>query len=70
MVMADSFLKRERIRKKLTQAAVGRHIGVAASAVCKWEKGRVPAERLIALCDVLGCSASDLRPDLFPADGV
>ena len=68
--MRRTRLKELRAGKRLTQAGLAERLGVNQAAVSRWEASGPPAGRLIALCDVLGCSASDLRPDLFPVDGV
>lgn len=59
--------KVEALRKQhgLTQQELGAAIGCDRSAVCRWEAGnRLPTlEHLVALGQVLGCSARALLPE-------
>lgn len=48
---------------------LGKALGVGRATVCKWEKKRVPAERVLHVERVTGIPRSLLRPDLYP-DGL
>lgn len=51
----------------VTQRELGRKLGVKDAAITKWEKGRVPAERVLDLERVTGVPRHRIRPDLYPA---
>jgi DNA-binding transcriptional regulator YdaS (Cro superfamily) len=53
--------------KGVSQADFGKLLGVGDAAVTKWEKGRVPAERVLSVSRVTGISPHQIRPDLYPA---
>lgn len=55
-------IKEERIKSGLTQAQLGRQIGVDQSAVHLWESGKTlpRASLLPKLARILGCTADDL----------
>lgn len=55
-------LKSYRERKRLTQAQLGKELGVSAQAIAKWESGESypSAQKLPALADLLGCSIDEL----------
>jgi DNA-binding transcriptional regulator YdaS (Cro superfamily) len=53
--------------KGVSQAELGKLLGVQDAAVTKWEKGRVPAERVLSVSKVTGIPAHQIRPDLYPA---
>lgn len=55
-----------RERHQLTLQAFGQKVGVGAPAVFKWERGRVPAERVLDVERVTGIPRHELRPDLYP----
>lgn len=46
--------------------AVGRLLGVNRSTVLRWERGRIPAERVLDVERVTGIPRHELRPDLYP----
>jgi len=49
------------------QSALARELGVTSQAIQKMcSKGKVPAERVIAIERLTGVSRHDLRPDLYP----
>lgn len=52
----------------ITQAALAAKLGVQPPAICKWEGGRVPAERVLDVERVTGISRHDIRPDLYPRE--
>lgn len=52
----------------LPLADIARALGVGRAAVCKWSKGRVPAERVLEVSRITGISRHDLRPDLYPRE--
>lgn len=60
----NSLIKVHRERANLSQAELGRRIGVSRSAVCKWESGnRLPDLRYwSALVKEIGIPVSDIAP--------
>lgn len=50
----------------VTQAELGKKLGVGDAAITKWEKGRVPAERVLSVAEETGIPPHMLRPDLYP----
>jgi DNA-binding transcriptional regulator YdaS (Cro superfamily) len=57
------------IVKKCGQAELARRLGVSPQAIDQWRrKGKVPAERVLALERATGVSRSIFRPDLYPHD--
>lgn len=57
-------IRRWRLRRKLSQPALGRLVGVTRSAVSQWETGKhAPAtENLMRMAEVFQCEVSDLTP--------
>lgn len=51
----------------LTQAQLAEKLGVQDAAVNKWEKKRIPAERVLAVSQITRIPPHRLRPDLYPA---
>lgn len=51
-----------------TQAQLATDLGVQPPAVCKWERNRIPAERVIDVERVTGIPRQRLRPDLYPPE--
>lgn len=58
-------IRKWRDKRKLSQSALGKHLGVSRAAVSQWESGdHAPAtERLIRLAEILQCEVSDLVPE-------
>lgn len=52
-----------------TQKELGELLGVGDAAITKWEKGRVPAERVLEVERVTKIARHRIRPDLYPDDG-
>lgn len=67
----NSLIKVHRERANLSQAELGRRIGVSRSAVCKWESGdRLPDLRYwAALVKEIGIPVSDIAPGLADVIG-
>ncbi|MGK8935571.1 transcriptional regulator [Pluralibacter gergoviae] len=63
---------RDEIKRKITnsisQAEIGRKMGCAQQTVFGWLRNRVPADRVIPLCELLNWEITphELRPDLHP----
>ena len=55
-------LQHARKKRKFTVKFVSRIIGITASTLCHWETGKtpIPAEKLLQLCHLYGCSVNDL----------
>lgn len=59
-----------RLRENKRQAEVAEALGVSSSALCKWERNRIPAERVLHVEKVTGIPRWVLRPDLYPPTDV
>lgn len=59
---------KSKISEHFTQMEIGRRLSVSQQTVFKWLNKRVPAERVIPLCELLGWEVTphDIRPDLHP----
>lgn len=53
----------------LTQQEIADRLHVTKATVCKWQLGRVPADKVLRVEEVTGISRHDLRPDLYPREG-
>jgi DNA-binding transcriptional regulator YdaS (Cro superfamily) len=62
----ESALTTYRKLSGLTQAQLANELGVKSPAICKWERGRVPAERVIDVEKLTGVPRHELRPDIYP----
>lgn len=51
----------------IKQAALAKKFGVQPPALSKWERNRVPAERVLMIEKVTGIPRHLLRPDIYPA---
>jgi len=51
----------------LTQAQLAEKFKVKDAAVNKWERGQIPAERVLQVSDFTGLPPHRLRPDLYRA---
>lgn len=66
----ESALVRFRRERKITQQRLAGLFGVQPPAVSKWERGRVPAERVLEIERLTGIPRHALRPDLYPVSEV
>lgn len=68
----ESSLRRIRLSRKMSQAALAGHLGVKKDAVSKWETGKVrlSVETAKRIKDILGCSLMDLLGEATPFDEV
>ncbi|MDH0357030.1 YdaS family helix-turn-helix protein [Morganella sp. GD04133] len=59
---------KQKITSTLSQAEIGRKLGCAQQTVFHWLNYRVPAGRVIPLCELMNWQITphDLRPDLYP----
>ncbi len=57
-------MHRKALGKSLKDRAA--ELGIAPSVLCKWEKLRVPAEKVAHVSSVTGIPPHRLRPDVFP----
>lgn len=57
-----------KITKRYSQAEIGRHLGCMQQSVSLWFNSRVPASRVIQLCELLQWDVTphELRPDIYP----
>lgn len=65
--MTDKPLALYRADKALTLETLAQRLGVDRSTLLRWERGRVPAHRVIEVERVTGISRRKLRPDLYVA---
>lgn len=63
----ESALTTFRKEKKVKQVDLAAQIGVLPPALSKWERGRVPAGRVLTIERITGIPRHALRPDLYPA---
>lgn len=65
---------KNKITSRLSQVEIGRHLGCMQQTVSQWLSSRVPAERVIPLCELLGWSVTphEVRPDIYinTTDGI
>jgi DNA-binding transcriptional regulator YdaS (Cro superfamily) len=61
-------LSRYRAKIGMTQGQLAALFKVKPPAVCKWEKKRVPAERVLDIARLTGIPKEELRPDLYPIE--
>jgi DNA-binding transcriptional regulator YdaS (Cro superfamily) len=54
-----------RKQNEITLEALARRLGIGKASLCKWEKGRVPAERCPDVEKITGIPRSLLRPDIY-----
>lgn len=57
-----------RVTREISQAELAKELKVSPSVLCKWEKGRVPAERVIEVERRTGIARHELRPDIYPPE--
>ncbi len=52
----------------ITQISLAALLGIKSPGLCKWEHGRVPAERVLEVERVTGIHRHEIRPDLYPEE--
>lgn len=57
-------------QKGVKPSELADRIGVHRGNVSRWDRSKVPAERVLEVERVSGVSRHDLRPDLYPREGV
>ena len=59
---------RNKITQRFSQAEIGRRLGCMQQSGSLWLNPRVPADRVIPLCQLMGWEVTphELRPDLHP----
>jgi len=51
-----------------TQRSLAAKLGISQPAVAHWfRRGKVPAEKVLAVSDITGIKPHELRPDLYRA---
>jgi len=58
-------LKKWLIENGKSQTWLAAEFGIRQSAVAKWIRFRVPAERVLKVSELTGIPPEDLRPDVF-----
>ncbi|WP_242148887.1 transcriptional regulator [Sphingomonas sp. BAUL-RG-20F-R05-02] len=58
------------VRKAGSQSAFGRLLGKSQSTVREWLKRELPPEFVLKVEAQTGVSRHDLRPDIYPREGV
>lgn len=68
----STLLKDWRASAKMSAEDAARQANVSLPTWSRWETGarRVPAERVVEIARVTGISRHELRPDLYPQEGV
>lgn len=61
-------LRKYRLESGRTLEEIGNLVGAGRSAVCKWERRGIPAERVLEVERVTGIARHELRPDLYPQE--
>lgn len=59
-------LRSFRKTRQLTLEELGARFGVNKTSIMRWEKKKVPAERVLSISKFTGIPAHELRPDLYP----
>jgi hypothetical protein len=54
-----------RRERDISQKDLAEVLGIRTPALCKWERGRVPAARVLDVERATGISRHQLRPDVF-----
>lgn len=62
----EAALIRYRRAMQIKQAELAAKLGVQPPALSKWERGRVPAERVLDIERITGIPRHELRPDIYP----
>lgn len=62
--MCKAMLKAVRAMK--SRAELARQMKVSSPSIIQWERGRVPAERVLQIERLTGVSRHELRPDIYP----
>jgi transcriptional regulator with XRE-family HTH domain len=59
-------LRKQRAQKRITQEALGAHLGLSRTSIVNIEKGRqhIAVHQLARIADYLGCTVADLIPSL------
>ncbi len=52
-------------RSGINQSVLAEKLRVTRQAVSYWARTGVPADRVLSVALVLGCSVSELRPDVY-----
>ena len=64
-IFVDSKTKAD-VLKVASRGEIARRLNINLSAVSRWfSRGRIPAERVVALETITGVSRERLRPDLY-----
>ena len=62
MLQLEQIIDRGGGRSKLAKK-----LNISRMAVWKWDrKGRVPAERVLAVAEITGYAPEQIRPDIYP----
>jgi DNA-binding transcriptional regulator YdaS (Cro superfamily) len=58
---------RDAVIEKVSRGEIARRLNINVSAVSRWfSRGKIPAERVLAVEEISGVSRSRLRPDIYP----
>lgn len=56
------------VSKMPSRSELARQIGVSSVAILYWERGQVPAGRVLEVERLTGVSRHELRPDIYPQE--
>lgn len=56
------------VSKMKSRSELARKIGVSDVAILYWERGQVPAGRVLEVERLTGVSRHELRPDIYPQE--
>lgn len=61
-------IAKNKISTKFSQKMIANLMGTKQQNISRWLNGRIPAERIIPLCELMDWSVTphELRPDLHP----
>jgi transcriptional regulator with XRE-family HTH domain len=66
-MIAPSPLRSYRERARVTLEQLAAQFEVNKTTVLRWEEGKVPAERVLAVSGATGIPPHMLRPDIYPS---
>ena len=57
----------EKVLAQVSQTELADKLGISVQAITDWKnRGRIPAERVLAVEEISGVPRHEMRPDLYP----